>query len=201
MQHVSAPNSVCGNLTSVTGKLFTSPCSSPNPTSTPLTTTNHIYDTGMIHTSTDPLSHTTTYAYSPSFYGAYVTQTTLPSTSSPNPANHIVSGNYDFNTGLLTSFTDQNSQATTYTYDVMLRPTNATYPSPDGGQTNFYYPNTTTVEMKKSIDGTRTTDSFTYYDGLGRESRSMSANDEASPYDQMDTCYDGDGRVGFKSYP
>ena len=201
MQHVSAPNSVRGNLTSVTQQLFTNPCSSPNPSKTPLTTTKHVYDTGMIHTSTDPRTNMTTYAYSPTFYGAYVTQTTFPPTNSPNPANHIISGNYDFNTGLLTGFTDQNNNTTNYTYDVMLRPTNVTYASPDGGQTNFNYANPTTVEMKKSIDGTRWTDSFVYYDGLGRESRSMSINDEASPYDQVDTCYDADGRISFKSYP
>jgi len=168
VQHVAAPNSVQGNLTSVTRQLFTNPCAPPTPTKTPLKTTYHVFDTGMRHTSTDSRMNTTTYAYSPTFYGAYVTQTTMPITSSPSSANHIVSGNYDFNTGLLTSFTDQNSNVTNYTYDVMLRPTNVTYASPDGGQTNFYYANTTTVEMQKLIAGTTWTDSFVYYDGLGR---------------------------------
>jgi RHS repeat-associated protein len=207
-QHLAAPSSVRGNLTSTTRKLSGTPCqANASWTSLPPSYLN-VYDTGMLYQSIDPLNHTTTYSYLPvspctvsTYYGAFVTQTTYPSTSSPNPASHVISGCYDFNTGSLTSFTDQNSQTTNYTYDLMLRPTNVTYPSPDGGQTNFYYPNTTTVEMKKQIDATRWTDSFTYYDGLGRESRSMSVNDEASPYDQVDTCYDADGRVGLKSYP
>jgi RHS repeat-associated protein len=201
-QHVSAPTpGVLGNLTSVTQQFSSTPCQ-PGASWSSLPPRQYtVYDTGMRNTLTDPLLHTTTFSYSTNFYGTYVTQTTMPSTSSPNPASHIVSGNYDFNTGLLTSFTDQNNNATSYTYDVMLRPTNVTYPSPDGGQTNFYYPSTTTVEMQKSIDGTRTTDSFTYYDGLGRECRSMSVNDESSPWDEVDTLYDAVGRVSFKSYP
>ena len=200
-QHVAAPNSVQGNLTSITRQLFTNPCASPTPSKMPLKATYHVFDTGMRHTSTDPLINLTTYAYSSNFYGAFLTQTTFPPASSPNYATHIISGSYDFNTGLLTSFTDQNSNTTNYTYDVMFRPTNMTYPSPDGGQTNFYYANPTTVEMQKLIAGTTWTDSFTYYNGLGREIRSTSKNDETLPWDQIDTCYDANGRVGFKTYP
>jgi hypothetical protein len=44
-QHVAAPNSVRGNLTSLTRQLFTSPCSSANPSMSPLKTTYHVYDT------------------------------------------------------------------------------------------------------------------------------------------------------------
>lgn len=207
-QHTSAPNSVRGNLTSIKRQLFTGPCSTSTPSETPLTTTNHIYDTGMIHTSTDPNQNTTTYGYSGSFYGAYVTQTTFPPTASPNPANHIISGNYDFDSGLLTCLTDQNGNTSSYIYDVLLRVTIVSYSpasSPcsgsQNGQTIFNYPNTTTVEMKKQIDSTRWTDSFVYYDGLGRECRRTSVNDEPNPYDEVDTVYDAAGRVHFKSYP
>jgi len=207
-QHTTAPFSVLGNLTSMTRQYSGTPCQSGATWTSLPSTVYKVYNTGMRVSATDPLNNTTTYSYVPvspctmtNYYGAFVTQTTYPVTYSPNMANHVISGCYDFNTGLLTQFTDQNSNTTAYTYDVMLRPTNVTYPSPDGGQTNFYYANTTTVEMQKLIAGTTWTDSFTYYDGLGRESRSMSKNDETIPWDQMDTCYDANGRVGFKSYP
>ena len=159
------------------------------------------YDTGMPLTSNDACGHITTYSYSSTFSGAYVTQTQYPDTNSPNLAHHIISGNYDLNTGLLTSFTDQNSNVTTYAYDSMQRFTTATYPSPDGGTVNFYYPDGVTIEQTKQIDSSRTTDLFVRFDGLGREIRRISANDETTPWDQVDTCYDADGRVAFKAYP
>jgi RHS repeat-associated protein len=194
MQHVAAPNSVRGNLTSVTQQLFTNPCSSPTPSKTPLKTTKHVYDTGMVHTSTDPNnSPPTTYSYSGTYYGAYPT-------SVCNALNQCTTYGYDFNTGLMTTMTDPNNQSTSYPYyDAMLRLLQANFP--DNGQTKFIYANPTTVEMQKLMSGTTWTDSFIYYDGLGRESRRMSKNDETIPWDQVDTCYDADGRVGFKSYP
>lgn len=211
-QHTTAPNSVRGNLTSMTKQWSATPCKSGASWTSLPSTVYTVYDTGMRATMTDPRNNQTSYFYTylppgdsscaptANYYGAFVTQTTFPNTSSPSSANHIISGCYDANTGLLTRFFDQNNNETKYTYDVMLRPTNVTYP-PDGGQTNFYYPNTKTVEMQKSIDGTRLTDSFAYYDGLGREIRRASANDEPAPYDQVDTCYDTDGRASFKTYP
>jgi RHS repeat-associated protein len=194
MQHVSAPSpGILGDLTSMTHQLSSTPCQSGASWSSLPPTLNYVYDTGRLQKSLDSLSNPTTYGYSGTYYGAYPTTVT-------NALNQSTTYTYDFNTGLMASLKDQNNQTTSYQYDIMLRVTNATFPSPDGGQSNFYYPNTTTVEMKKQIDATRWTDSFTYYDGLSRESRSMSVNDEASPNDQVDTCYDADGRVGFKSY-
>jgi hypothetical protein len=96
------------------------------------------FDTGMPATSTPPanpdgLNRTTTYSYSSTFLGAYITQTKMPDTQMPDSGatvvHHIVSGNYDFNTGLLTSFTDENSQPYTYQYDpLMLRLTEGDHP-------------------------------------------------------------------------
>ncbi len=184
-----------GNLSSVKRWL--------NTTGALLTSPTTFYDTGMPYQTTDPGGHTTTFTYSPTFAGAYVTQTQFPSTSSPNPANHVISGNYNFNTGLLTSFTDENGQTSTYAYDSMWRITTAIFPPQNGlnGQTNFYYPDPVTVELQKRIDGTRWTDLYIRFDGLGRETRRISANDETAPWDHVDTCYDARGYKGFVSYP
>jgi RHS repeat-associated protein len=192
-QHVAAPSSVRGNLTSVTRQLFSNPCQSANPSSTPLTTTRYVYDTGMLQKSLDPLTNPTTYSYSGTYYGAYPTTVT-------NALNQATNYTYDFNTGLMTSVKDPNNQTTSYQYDVMLRPTQANFP--DTGQTNFYFPNTTTVEMRRLMSGTTWTDSFFYYDGLGREIRHTSLSSiTAPPNDQVDICYDAEGRIAFKSYP
>jgi RHS repeat-associated protein len=166
-----------------------------------ISTTTTFYDTGMPLTSTDACGHATAYSYSATFFGAFVTQTQYPDTNSPNLAHHIISGNYDFNTGLLTSFTDQNSNSKTFAYDNMQRFTTVTYPSPDGGTVNFYYPDGVTIEQQKQIDASRTTDLFVRFDGVGREIRRITANDESTPWDQVDTCYDSLGRASFKSYP
>ncbi|HYY72549.1 MAG TPA: RHS repeat-associated core domain-containing protein, partial [Candidatus Bathyarchaeia archaeon] len=170
-----------------------------------LTSTRIFYDTGTVYQSTDPCGqggsgHTTTFSYSSSFFGAYVTQTNLPDTNSPNLAHHIVSGNYDFNTGLLTTFTDQNSKTSAFTYDNMWRFVTATFP--DQGLMSFFYPDPLTLERQQKIDSTgRYADIFLRFDGLGREIRRITANDEATPWDQVDTCYDARGLASFVSYP
>jgi RHS repeat-associated protein len=152
------------------------------------------YDTtGQPLTSTDPKGNVTTFNYSACCYNSYPTTIT----GATNVLNQATNLGYDFNTGLLSSITDPNNQATSFLYDSMSRPTRITYP--DGGQTNYNYPNPNQIEVQKKIDS-RSTDSWTQFDGLGRLSRQATANDESSPYDQVDTCYDVDGRVKFQSY-
>src|SRR5205807_2673000 len=102
---------------------------------------------------------TTTYTYSGTYQGAYATQTC-------NALNQCISGAYDFSTGLLTSFTDANSQTFTYTYDNMLRLTQGNHP--DGGWTKFFYPNPITVERQRLLFGSTNDDYFAYFDGMGR---------------------------------
>lgn len=116
----------------------------------------------------------------------------MPDTSSPNLAHHSVSGTYDFNTGLLTSFTDQNSQISSYSYDALGRMTGASLP--DGGSGTFHYPDFVTVELQKRISGSQSTDAFVQFDGVGRQIRKVSANGQSSNgWDRSDTCFAGDG--------
>jgi RHS repeat-associated protein len=154
------------------------------------------FDTGMKATSTDPNGNATSYSYSLSFAGAYVTQTKMPDTGSP-AVHHIISGNFDFNTGLLTSFTDQNSQQFTYQYDNMLRLTQGNHP--DGGQTAFNYPNATTVERLKKITTTLTDDVFAYFDGVGRGTRTKHVTPSGNAL--VDTTYDPLGRTATVTTP
>jgi RHS repeat-associated protein len=157
----------------------------------------NFYDTGVPLTRADARGHTTTYSYSGTFAGAYPTSTCLPQTGA---FTHCVTGNYDFSTGLLTNYADQNNQPTNYSYDSSWRIIRAVFP--DGGETDFYFPDAITIERKQKITATAWADVYVQFDGLGRESRHLTTNGEPrSPWDQLDTCYDNRGNVSFKSYP
>jgi RHS repeat-associated protein len=131
------------------------------------------YDTGMPYQSTDLKGNATTYSYDPAYNGAYVTQTQSPSTGSGNSITHIAKGSYDFNTGLLTSFTDQNNQISSYGYDVLGRMQSAAYP--DGGAITLSYVDSVPVQIGKTVKVTSTLNkvSNTVFDGLGRVSQAQ----------------------------
>jgi RHS repeat-associated protein len=199
-QHVAAPNPVMGNQTSVTRQYFANPCTSTNPSMTPLKTANHFYDTGMIHTVTDPKNNPpTTHSYSGTYYGAYPTTVC-------DPLNQCTNYGHDFNTGLITSLQDPNSQTTSFTWDIMLRPTQANYP--DGGQETFtpiysggYF---TGATLTKKITSSLTNSRTTTFDGLGRETQtkaSVSTSTCSGGYAYVDTSYDADGRKNTVSNP
>jgi YD repeat-containing protein len=138
---------VRANPSSVIRWLSTTPCAS-NATWSPITTYTNYFDTGEIASSTDARNNVTQYSYAPIFYGAYLTQTRFPDTvTSGVTFNHIINGDYDFNTGMLRTYTDQNNNSSTYLFDSMRRITNASFP--DGGQVQFNYPDPQTVEKKQ----------------------------------------------------
>ncbi len=184
-----------GNLTTVNHWLNT------NNSFIPSTAT--YYDTGMRATSTDPRNNTTTYTYSSGFLGAYLTQTHMPDTQMPDSGapivHHIINGNYDYNTGLLTSFTDENGQAFSYTYDNMLRLATASHP--DGGQTRFTYPDPLTVDRQRLIDTTRYDHYQVGFDGLGRPIQTRQFTPDCASSIKVDTTYDLAGRAKTVSNP
>jgi RHS repeat-associated protein len=193
---VAAPaGSARGNLNYVSRWL--------NTTNSMVTMTANVYDTGEPYQTIDPLGNITTFSYSPNFYGAYVTQTNLPDTQMPDSGapvvHHIISGNYDFNTGLLLTFTDENSQNYSYTYDVMLRLTQGNHP--DGGITKFLYPDPNTVERQRLITGTTYDDFKVKFDGVGRPYQTIQTTPDCSGGIKVDTAYDVVGRVKTVSNP
>jgi RHS repeat-associated protein len=154
-----------GNLTQVQKWL--------NTTGTNVTTAQaKYYDTGMPYQSIDLKNNATTYTYNPTaYYGAYLTQTQYPNTGSG--ITHIIQGAYDFNTGLLTSFTDQNNQVSSYGYDVLGRINSAAYP--DGGSVIGGYTDSVPVQITKTVKVTSSLNkvSNTIFDGLGRASQTQ----------------------------
>ena len=207
-QHDSSPpnGSYRGNRTSVARWLNGSTVSTTN---CPISVSNgYLYnysiyfDTGTQQKATDSCgssagdpNHTATYAYSSTYAGAFPTSIT-------NSLNQSTSYAYDFNRGLLTSLTDPNNQTTTYKYnDSLGRLTEVDYP--DQGVTKRFYTDTplaVTVETQRQIDSTRWTDSFVLYNGLAHPVVHSAANDEATPWDRADTCFDALGRPQFTSY-
>jgi YD repeat-containing protein len=74
-----------------------------------------------------------------------------------------VSGTYDLNTGLLASFTDANSQTSSYGYDNKGRMASASFP--DGGQTSFCYSDTMPdgSRVEKTTGGSNPTGTIYWY--------------------------------------
>src|SRR5579871_1142472 len=199
MQFGGAPGAVRGNRTSSSGWLISGCVEQSQITSHTIP-----YDTGLPYQSYDPLNHMTQYTYDPAFYGAYLTQTNMPDTQMPDPGaqvvHHVISGNYDFNTGLLTNFTDENGQPYSYQYDsLMLRLTQGNHP--DGGITKFIYPDSTTVERQRLISGTTYDDFKVKFDGVGRPYQTQQLTPDCTSYIKVDTVYDTVGRVKTVSNP
>jgi RHS repeat-associated protein len=186
INHVT-PTTPRANLTSVSKWL--------NTTGGSVTSTTAYYDTGEVYQPKDPLLNPTTYTYDST--GAYPSQVC-------NAKNQCSYSAYDFNTGLLTTFTDANGSAlgdpahtTTYTYDSMLRPlcTNL----PDGGQTCASYPDPNHVTQQKKVTSSLTDASAVVLDDLGRTSQTQHTLPNGVA--KVDTTYDTVGAVATVSNP
>lgn len=195
-QHVAITGSR-GNLTSVSRWIDT--------TGANLITTMAYEDTGNVLTSTDPGGHATQFSYVDNFTDtvnrnshAYVTQVSLPDTSSPTLAHHIVKSQYDANTGRMMSAWDQNNAQTILAYDSMLRTVQTNFP--DGGRISLVFDSLNQSHTETKIDGTRTTYSYILLDGYGRLSRSAQTSGETTPYNQQDFCYHSNGHLLFQAY-
>ena len=103
-------------------------------------------------------------------------RTQSPNTGSGSAVTHIIKGTYDFNTGLLTSFTDQNNQTSNYQYDILNRPLSGSYP--DGGLVTLSYMDAVPVQISKTVKVTSSLSKRinTIFDGLGRATQTQ-AND------------------------
>ncbi|MGB8129797.1 MAG: hypothetical protein WCG81_08390, partial [Candidatus Angelobacter sp.] len=179
VQHTSSPNGVRGNLSTSSSWLSSS--------NSFVSSHTKWYDTGEAFQKIDPLGHTTTLSYDAAYLGGYVTQTCSPQTSS---VAHCVSGTYDFNTGVLTSLTNENAttqasgntkgdaaHTSNYSYDFMFRIGSAQAP-PDPANGNAsaqnlfnYSPPSVfplTFTRQKSITTTLNDSATTTLDGLGR---------------------------------
>jgi RHS repeat-associated protein len=188
-QHSTSPpaGTYRGNLTKISRYL--------NTTGTYLNTTQTNWDTGMPDVVTDTKGNPTTYGYSLSYVGAYLT-------SVKNALNQTTAFTYDVNMGYLASTTDPNSQQTTYAYNDKLGGLTAIN-YPDGGQTSYSYNDSTpapTVTTTKLATPDPTITSVTTYDGLGRLSETELTSD-LSGTDHTIITYDANGRIASETNP
>ena len=186
-QHHATPTTPRANLTSTSKWLNTS--------TTPVISNTTWYDSGEVYQSKDPLGHTATTYFDST--GAYPNQVC-------NALNQCSYPVHDFNTGLMTSFTDMNgvqagdpTHTTTYTYDTMLRPlcTNL----PDGGQTCLSYPDANHASRQQKITPALGDSSTTVFDGLGRVSQTQ--HTLPACISKVDTTYDPVGAPFTVSNP
>ncbi|MGH9554618.1 MAG: RHS repeat domain-containing protein [Terriglobales bacterium] len=175
-----------GNQTSVSRWL--------NTNGTYQTSTTAYFDTGMVYQVKDPLLHTTTFAYSATFAGAFPTQIT-------NHLGHVTTSDYDFNTGLVKSATDPNNQTTTTSYDMLWRPVQVN--SPDGGQSTITYNDTAspvTVTATDKITASLNLVNTAVLDGFGRVKQTrLDSDPEGVTY--ADVTYDELGRKKTETNP
>lgn len=145
---------------------------------------------------------------------AYPTRTISADPDAAGPMTPLETATaYDFSTGRVTSTTDPNGQTTSLFYTDplnrlkrVLRPAGAgetlyEYKLASGSPSGTFY-----VETFTSLDASRSTYAFQFFDGLGRPSRSFQHFDGAiasggDKYLTTDTRYDSMGRVAAVSDP
>lgn len=165
----------------------------------------YTYDTtGQVLTSVDPANNLTQYSYTDSYSsgGSPSGTTNAFVTRIQHPDGEIDQFSYDYAKGKLTNHTDPNLQTTSFTYDSTARLNGINYP--DGGSEIVTYNDTplqVSMEVTRTIDSSRTTDTVDSYNGLLLPVAHAVKNGESTPYDWTGTCYDGLGRVIFSSYP
>ncbi|HEY0097929.1 MAG TPA: polymorphic toxin-type HINT domain-containing protein [Pyrinomonadaceae bacterium] len=136
---------------------------------------------------------------------AYTTQTisAVPDPSNTRATNTplVASTVYDYWTGIKLSTTDANGKVTTYQYnDALNRLSNVNHP--DGGWSAFWYGRNAYgdyIGTRQAINATQHTESYQFFDGLGRPVRSFAL--DGSQWITTDTQYDALGRVWRVSNP
>ncbi|HET6843359.1 MAG TPA: RHS repeat-associated core domain-containing protein [Candidatus Angelobacter sp.] len=204
--HGVPPSTVRGNLTTVKRWLSTS--------NSFVTTHTNWYDTGEVYKQIDALGNTTTHSYDPVYDGAYSTKTC-------NALSQCVSGTYDFNTGLITSFTNANAttqasgntagdsaHTSSYSYDNMWRLiTGQAPPDPANNsaqaQTTFTYSPANnfplSVQRQHSITAGLTDSATTYFDALFRPNQTQHVTSGGTV--TVNTTYDALGRASTVTNP
>jgi RHS repeat-associated protein len=137
--------------------------------------------------------------YSSSYFYAY--PTSITSGAGPTLTTSI---GYDFNTGLVTSTTDENSQVTYAYYNAdSLRPEHVDYP--DGGAVSYHYNDNLFTDAagrqhsyaytSTKLDSSRVIDSYRFFDGRGALTQTFDNWTQASGWSTQDIEYDAMGRA------
>ena len=161
---------------------------------------------GNVRNTWDAKGNLSQTIYSSNYSYAYPTTsiTAVPDPSGVygSPTALTTNAEYNANTGLMTLLMNPNNQTTSYTYDAINRLQTVTRPS-GGGSTSYFYsdtPGNLFVRALTSIDATRVTETYQYFDKLGRANRSF-VHVGSGNYITSDTQFDSVGRVWRVSNP
>lgn len=128
-------------------------------------------------------------------YPETVTRGSTPSLS--------ISAVYDFNTGLVTSSTDENQHSTAYTYESTTRRLLSTA-RPDGSQSVITYDDTSaqaSPQTASQIDSSKWLKQVVTVDGLGRVLKTQTQDGSGVTYSVVESQYDQLGRTTKTSNP
>ncbi len=187
-----SPSGVRGNLTSTT-RLLGGSASSPK--------SQTVYSAQGTPVQTIDANGNIAYI-TPDSTGLFPKQIQYPAT---NGVQHIEGFNYDANTGLLNSHTDENSQVAQYTYnDPLLRVTQVQHAvnTPAESWTSYAYPSNTqsTIAQDEYTNGDGAITKSISYDGFARPIQTQLSSDPSGTV-FLDTAYDQLGRVYRVSNP
>lgn len=194
-----------GNVTSVT--TYTNAAA---PAQGVTITSAMSYDiAGNMVQSVDPKGNISTVAFSLEYHYAYPVRTTTPKPDASgvyaSSVELVTETTYNFNTGLVTTTKDVNSQAITYEYDDPIERLTRVN-EPDGGWTAYEYGDSAGnfyLKTVKALTNSSSVASYQYFDGLGRKTRvfSYDGSSAAKTWVAADTEYDTMGRVVRVSNP
>lgn len=139
------------------------------------------------------------FTYSSSYFYAY--PTSIISGAGPTLTTSF---NYDFDTGLVASTTDENGQISYLSYHAdTLRPEHVAYPN--GGAVSFHYNDNLQTDAagrqhfsastSTKLDATRSVDSYRFFDGRGAVTQSFGSFTQANGWSTQDSEYDAMGRA------
>jgi len=159
----------------------------------------HMYydDAGAITKVVDALGYATTLAYDPTDTFPQTITAPQTTTSTSQVVSHVVSKTYDPATGQLASFTDENGQTISYTYDQYGREFTISYSNGGTPVTlkTTTYPSANEVDIASLQSDNKTINSSISLDSYGR-TRQVKQGGVS-----VDTTYDSSGRVYRVSNP
>lgn len=178
-----------------------------NTTNTYLNTHSQYDLFGNLRNAWDAKGNLSQVTYSAAYSYAHPTTaiTAVPDPTGAYGSTVVLTTTAEYNdaTGLMTLLIDANNQSTSYTYDGINRP--ATVTQPTGAHVSYSYsdaPNDLYVRVLTEQDTSRSIETRTYFDRLGREVREFLYDGTPStPWLVTDTYYDNMGRVSKVSNP
>lgn len=154
---------------------------------------------GLVTVDTDPRNFTTSYSYDANYlYPASIT----------NAESHVTAFTYDYSAGKAKTMTDPNSRVFETVYDALDRPKeekipDITTPATLVTKTTVTYTDNTVpsrIQTTNHLDGSISSDVYTYIDGLGRKIQERKEAED-SQYSVKDFVYNDIGKIEKESLP